>query len=342
MNLLLTALVVVAIAIILIQISRITEMVSTLKGEEKTNRENTNIFAYMMLGFLVVSFIYFGWAHESFKKYVLPPASSEHGHHIDSMFNWTLFWTGIIFVLTQVLLFWFVFKYRYNKNRKAFYFPDHHKLELWWTIIPAIVLIILTIQGVNRWVKVMGNPDKAEIVFEATGMQFNWMLRYPGADGMLGNKNYKLIDATNQLGQDWEDKRNLDDVMVNEIHLPVGKTVLVKITARDVLHSFFLPHFRVKMDAVPGIPTQFVFTPIKTTNEMRKEFNNPDFNYELACAEICGKGHFSMRKVVVVDSEEDYKKWLSEQKSYYETVVKPSMEQKKMAEKNENKPVAAL
>lgn len=355
MTMLISSLIVIAIAIVIIQISKMVELVSILKGEEKVREESTNILGYMLIGFLVTSFIYFWWVNDDLKKFILPEASSAHGKYIDNMFGWTLFFTGIIFILTQALLFWFAFKYRYNKNRKGYFFPDHHKLELWWTIIPAIVLITLTIMGVNRWVHVMVPQPKdiITITVEATGMQFNWMLRYPGSDGMLGQKNYKLINETNQLGIDFENKLgtdfkgkinpSLDDIIVNELHLPVGKNVLVKINSRDVIHSFYLPHFRVKMDAVPGIPTQFWFTPIKTTEQMRKELNNPDFNYELACAEICGKGHFSMKKIVVVESEEDYNKWLSTQKSYYESVIKPAMtEENKTVDLKDKKKVSSL
>ena len=126
-----------------------------------------------------------------------------------------------------------------------------------------------------------------------------------------------MISAENKLGQDWADDRNHDDFIADELHMQVGKPVLVKINSIDVLHSFFLPHFRVKMDAVPGIPTQFWFTPTKTTQQMRDETGNPDFVYELACAELCGQSHFNMRKVVVVEEEEEFKKWWAEQKVTY-------------------------
>jgi cytochrome c oxidase subunit 2 len=146
-----------------------------------------------------------------------------------------------------------------------------------------------------------------------------------------------MIDAaSNPLGQDWNDPKNLDDLHPSEIVLPVGKKVRVRITARDVLHNFYLPQFRVKMDAIPGIPTYFVFTPTKTTEEYREELskyaeynkakdpNDPEskmiweeFNYELACAELCGASHFSMRRLVKIVSQEEYDAWLSQQKSYY-------------------------
>ena len=185
------------------------------------------------------------------------------------------------------------------------------------------------------------DDDYMEI--EATGYQFAWLLRYPGPDGALGERNFHLISATNPLGQDWNDVKNLDDFQPDEIVLPVNKKVRVRITSRDVLHSFFLPHFRVKMDAVPGLPTYFVFTPTKTTEQYREElskypnYNVPkdptdpdskmlweDFNYELACAELCGKGHFSMRRVVRIVSEKEYEDWLAQQHSYYMSNIRNS------------------
>ena len=147
--------------------------------------------------------------------------------------------------------------------------------------------------------------------------QFAWTARYPGVkDQALGTVNYTLIDASNEFGLDLRDKNTYDDFKSLELHLPVGREVLLKIRAKDVLHSVYLPHFRVKMDAVPGMITQFKFTPTKTTQQMRDELGNPKFNYEMACAEICGKGHFSMRFPVVVDEPEVYEKWKASQESW--------------------------
>jgi cytochrome c oxidase subunit 2 len=125
-----------------------------------------------------------------------------------------------------------------------------------------------------------------------------------------------MIDANNEFGLDLRDKNSFDDFKSLELHLPKGKEVLLKIRAKDVIHSVFLPHFRVKMDAVPGIVTHFKFTPTLSTAEMREKTGNPNFNYEMACTEICGKGHFSMRFPVVVDEPEEYEKWMASQESW--------------------------
>lgn len=205
-------------------------------------------------------------------------------------------------------------------------------------------MCLLVIQGLVAWNEVMADVDPEEdfIEIEAVGQQFLWHLRYPGEDGKLGTTNFRLIKpGINPLGQDWTDDKNLDDTHPTEIVLPVGKKVRVRINAMDVLHNFYLPHFRVKMDAVPGMPTYFVFTPTKTTEEYRQELRNYEeyqaptdpsdpeseplwktFDYELACAELCGKGHFSMKKLVRIVSEDEYKEWLSQQQSYYMSSVR--------------------
>jgi cytochrome c oxidase subunit 2 len=274
-------------------------------------------------------------------------AASAHGPELDSMFNVTLFFTGIVFVLTHIALFYFAYKYRGRKGALSTFIPHDNKLEIIWTAVPAVVMCFLVIRGLVAWNDVMADvkEDEEHIEIEATGSQFLWYLRYPGPDGKLGARNYKLITGKNPLGQDWLDDKNLDDVQPADLVLPVNKKVRVRITARDVLHNFYLPHFRVKMDAVPGMPTYFVFTPTKTTEEYRQELSkypeyqqptdpkDPDseplwktFNYELACAELCGKGHFSMKKLVKIVSEDEYNAWLKEQQSYYMANIRNSEE----------------
>jgi cytochrome c oxidase subunit II len=212
-----------------------------------------------------------------------------------------------------------------------------------WTVIPAIVMTFLVIGGLSAWNEIMPDvkPGEKVIEIEATGYQFAWAIRYPGNDNIIGTKNYKLITGSNPIGQDWNDKTNLDDIHADEIVLPVNAKVRVRIIAKDVLHNFYLPHFRVKMDAIPGLPTYFIFTPTLTTEQYRQnlrnqaDWNDPydpadpqgpkrweKFEYELACAELCGKGHFSMRKLVKIVSESEYKKWLAKQTPYYEQNIK--------------------
>jgi len=342
MTILLSILILALLVIVVVQIGKVTELAGAIRGEEDAQREsdywNSRLGMVFMVVFLAATilsaFYYKNWMlgfgpHE---------AASEHGSSVDMMFAITLFFTGIVFVITHIALFWFAYKYRYNPNRKAIFNAHDNRLEIIWTIVPAIVMTILVVYGLDAWNTVMADvgPDEDYIEIEATGMQFAWMIRYPGEDGELGARDYRRITGSNPLGQIWTDDANLDDFQPTDIVLPVDKKVRVRITARDVLHNFYLPHFRVKMDAVPGMPTYFVFTPTKTTEEYREELkkyseyrvpadpedpNGPEkwevFDYELACAELCGNGHFSMRKVVRIVTDEEYEAWLDEQSSYY-------------------------
>ena len=179
------------------------------------------------------------------------------------------------------------------------------------------------------------------MVIEIYSQQFSWSARYAGEDNQLGFANVGLIKGANVLGVDSNDLRSGDDIIVDELHLPVGKPVLLKFRSQDVIHSAYLPHFRVKMDCVPGLPTQFMFTPTYTTAEYKEKLKNKkfwkdidpktgeprwqNFKFELACAELCGKSHFGMQKNVVVVTQAEYDEWLAKQKPFYETVVKDAM-----------------
>lgn len=328
--------------IVLIQVSKITEITRSLRGEEDWKWINSKRTGFWMLVFGIAFLVLTVGSAVYYKNYMMgygPHISaSEHGLKVDEIWHLTMFFTGVVFVITQFLLFYFVWKYREKKGRKASFIHDNVKLELIWTTVPAIVFVILTIKGLIAWNDIMADVKSNDefIEIEAMGMQFNWMLRYPGEDGKLGARDFRNTTASNPIGQVWTDPKNLDDLQPSEIVLPVDKKVRVRILARDVLHSFFLPHFRVKMDAVPGMPTYFVFTPNTTTEEYRKQLSeypeyqipaDPDepegpqkwevFDFELACAELCGNGHFSMRKVVRIVEEEEYEAWLNEQTPYY-------------------------
>ncbi len=338
----------ILIAIVVVQIGKVTELAAKIRGEEDVQYESNKRGAQFMLLFLVGFLVFCIWSAWHYKNWMLGygphEAASAHGGELDDMFNLTLFFTGIVFVITHIALFWFAYKYRGRKGVKSAFISHDNNLEIIWTAVPAVVMCFLVIRGLVAWNEVMADVNDQDdyIEIEATGQQFLWNLRYPGTDGKLGTRNFKLIKpGENPLGQDWLDDKNLDDFHPSEIVLPVGHKVRVRITAMDVLHNFYLPHFRVKMDAVPGMPTYFVFTPVKTTEEYRQELRqypeyqqpsdpedpNSDplwktFEYELACAELCGKGHFSMRKIVRIVSEDEYEAWLSQQQSYYLTSVR--------------------
>jgi cytochrome c oxidase subunit 2 len=308
---------VVLVLFILYMIFRIGNLVGLVKGSKEGEHAGNDIHGYLFMVFVVLGLGLFGWySYTHFDSYVLPIAS-EHGAITDGLFWVTMWITIIAFGLISIVMFWFTYKYRYNANRKATFYPDSHKLEIVWTVIPAIVLALLIFRGLRVWNDITSPASEDAEIVELIGQQFAWTARYPGVkDKQLGEVNYKLIDAVNEFGLDLTDKNSFDDFKSLELHLPKGKEVLLKIRAKDVLHSVFLPHFRVKMDAVPGMYTNFKFVPTKSTQDMRNETGNPDFNYEMACTEICGKGHFSMRFLVVVDEPEDYEKWKAAQEPW--------------------------
>jgi cytochrome c oxidase subunit 2 len=310
---------VVLLLAILLVIFRIQTLVSIAKraGEpEKRVSSSNKVNALLFVLFLIAGTILFFWYSTSqFDRYNLPVAS-EHGVVTDKLFWITMAVTGVVFVITHILLFWFPYKYQYKENTKAYFYPHNDKLEVLWTVVPAIVLALLVIGGLQAWSDITSKaPDDAEEI-EIMGYQFAWRVRYPGMDNKLGNYDFRLIDAENQFGMDFSDKSSFDDFTPGQMVLPKGKPVLLRIRARDVLHSVFAPHFRLKMDAVPGMPTQFWFIPTKTTQEMIAETGNPDFTYEIACTEICGRGHFSMKLIVRVVEPEEYEVWKSEQKPW--------------------------
>lgn len=313
----------VLVFVVIFQIAKASEYVSVLKGEEKTRKQNNKINAFLLMGLLVFGLIGVWYCNELYYGKTLFPqgSASVEGEDIDTMFMITVAVTGVVFVITQILLFWFSFKYQESDNRKAYYFAHSTKLELIWTTIPAITLCILVAFGLRIWFKITDDAPKDAVVVEVTGHQFGWEFRYPGSDKVLGKKNYKLTTGSNPLGVDFNDPASIDDIHVaGTMHIPVGKPVKLVINAQDVIHDVGLPHFRLKMDAVPGIPTTEWFTPKYTTKEMKERTNNPDFTYEISCDQMCGKGHFSMRGVIIVETEAEYKLWLAQQKAEYFSV----------------------
>ncbi|MEO0000846.1 MAG: hypothetical protein RL766_892 [Bacteroidota bacterium] len=314
--------------VVTFQIAKASEYVSVLKGEEKSFRQNNKINAFLFIIFLVLGLAGAWWCNELFynKTLLAQPAASDHGEKIDFMLFITIAVTGVVFLLTQILLFWFAYKYQFSEKRTVYYFPHNNKLELLWTVVPAIFLTILVGFGLFYWFKITGDAPKDSQIVEITGKQFNWMMRYPGKDNVLGRKNYRLTDASNgnALGVDWEDGASHDDIEATEMHLVVGKPVQLVINAQDVIHDVGLVHFRLKMDAVPGIPTTLWFTPLYTTAQMKEITGNKDFVYEISCDQMCGSGHYSMRGVIVVETQAEYDAWMASLKPQYQTVQQAS------------------
>jgi len=316
--------IVVMVFVVIFQIAKASEYVSVLKGEEKTRKQNNKINGFLLISFLILGMIGVWYCNELYYGKTLFPqgSASVDGEKIDLMLYITIAVTGLVFFITQILLFWFAYKYQEKEGKKAFFFPHNNKLELIWTTVPAIFLTILVVFGLKYWFKMTSDAPKDAVVVEITGHQFAWDMRYPGTDGKLGKKNYKLYNqpSGNTLAVDFNDEESWDDLHTTEMHLPVNRPVKLVINAMDVIHDVGLSHFRMKMDAVPGIPTTMWFTPQYTTEQMKKRTGNPNFVYEISCDQMCGKGHFSMRGVIIVESEEDYKKWLASQKPEYFTL----------------------
>ncbi len=315
--------IVVLIFIVVFQIAKASEYVSVLKGEKRAFEQNNRINAFLMLVFLIVGLAAAWWCNKLlYKKTLLwVPSASEHGEDIDRMLFITFWLTGIVFIITQVLLFWFAFKYQSSEKRKAHYFPHNNKLELLWTVVPAIALTVLVSFGLYYWYRITGDAPKEAVEVEVTGHQFGWEYRYPGKDGVLGRQNFKLVDAgkSNPLGQDWKDAANHDDLHPSELHLVVNKPVRLVIRSQDVIHDVGLSHFRLKMDAVPGTPTTMWFTPKYTTAQMKDITGDANFVYEISCDQMCGAGHYSMKGTIVVETQAEYDKWIASLKPQYLT-----------------------
>jgi cytochrome c oxidase subunit 2 len=299
-----------------LQVYELTRKIQGKKEGISWDKVNGIIFIIALIAGLYGSY----WSYTVQGAQILPDAASEHGEKIDSMFNITLIITTIVFVITHILLFVFAYKYKHSTKKKAYYLAHNNTLEKYWTVIPAIALTILVLMGFFTWrgiTNISKGDMQSAIQVDVTAHQFAWDVRYGGKDNQNGKKNYKLIgslNGLNNLGLDLADSKNYDDLKVTEIVLPVNKSVRFTLGSQDVLHSFYMPHFRVQMNCVPGMATYFQFTPKITTAEMREKTNDPKFSYQLYCAKICGGSHYNMKFAVRVVSEKEYAAWLKEQK----------------------------
>jgi cytochrome c oxidase subunit 2 len=306
------------------KILKVYDLSQKMQGKKGLNWNN--IMGVCCLIFLIAGMYGAYWSLTVQGSMKLPEAASAHGVDIDAMFDLTTVLTLIVFVITQVLLFWFLFRYRGSDKRKAYFYPHNNTIEKLWTIIPAIVLTILVVFGFFTWERVMDTTEKkGDINIEVTGHQFAWELRYPGPDGKLGTVDYTLVNGLNVLGINFKDRNSLDDLRADTLVLPVNKSIRINIRAQDVIHSFYLPHFRVQLNAVPGLPTFFKFIPTITTAEMRVKTDNPKFEYLLYCNKICGGGHYDMQKVVRVVTQEEYQEWIAKQKPYLTDKLKQEL-----------------
>jgi len=332
-------LVLLAIVLLIVAGHQLLRIIELSRGLKKTREwqltdSDNSMMGKAMLGFMILFFLFFFWQIARWYDRSLPPAASEHGVKVDALWDANIYLITVIFLLTNFFLFWFAYKYRGNSANKAVYYPHNNKLEMVWTVIPAVALAFIIIFGLKYWNEIMEDAsDPNRIVVELYGKQFDWTARYTGKDGKLGTTDFRQISGSNSVGLDTTDLTGKDDILArNEFHIPVGREIELQIRSRDVIHSVYLPHFRAQMNAVPGMITYFKFKPTKTTAEMRKDpyvikmmaginkqraldGNDPvEFDYLLLCNKICGVSHFNMQMNVVVDTEADYKAWISKQK----------------------------
>jgi len=349
----LVILVIILFGVAVWQINKVFKLLQPAKSEDSevaTDKDNETQ-GYMMLAF--VFFIYWILAYCFWKwgNVLLPVAASEHGLEIDQLMLITMVVIFAVGIVTQWLLHYFAFVYRGSKDKKALFYAENHRLEFIWTIIPVIVLAVLIIYGLFTWTDIMSfDEDDDPMVVELYAYQFDWRARYGGLDNTLGEANVRLIEGLNQLGVDVSDPNAQDDKVVTELHLPVGKKVLFKMRAQDVLHSAYMPHFRAQMNCVPGMITQFAYTPNITTKDMRLEediiakvknineirtaknieliakgeeaLEMYDLEFLLLCNKICGSNHFNMQMNIIVETEEEFNTWISEQGTIAETLKK--------------------
>lgn len=320
--------IIVVIAVLLavvtgVQLLQIAELRAKSKGDviyEVTEKDG-KVQATLLLIFLFAYMGFFAWQVWAWGDRLLPVSASAHGVGLDFLMKLTFWIITPVFIITHIFLLWFCFKYVYNPKRKAVFFSHSNKLELLWTILPSIVLTVLILVGLSNWNSIMKPvPQETDhILIELTGQQFTWTARYAGKDKRLGRSHVTLIEGVNATGVDVKDEFAKDDKLVKgEFHLPVDVPVQFVFRSLDVIHSAYMPHFRAQMNCVPGLTTQFNFVPTITTKKMREITNNEKFNYILLCNKICGAAHYNMQMDIIVDSKEDYEKWLAEQKTFVE------------------------
>ena len=354
MTSLLVLIVLVFVSVAIWQLTKIfdlTQIGNSANNTQVANDNDNSVNGYLMFAFLVFIYLTTIFCVVEYGHFpLMSNSASEHGVDVDNLMWISMILIFIVQTITQGLLHYFAFKYRGKKENKALYFADNNKLEAIWSIIPAITLAGLILYGLYAWTNIMFVDEETEnpMVVEIYARQFGWEVRYAGEDNVLGKANVRYIEGINTLGVDLADPNAQDDKQASELHLPKGVKVVFKIRSQDVLHSAYMPHFRAQMNCVPGMVTQFAFTPTVTTDEMRntkemiekvdvinkiradkskklvalgQEALDPyTFDYLLLCNKICGKSHYNMQMKIVVESPADFKKWLKGQTTLVQNI----------------------
>lgn len=333
------------------KIYKLSQIKSEVDSGEVANNKDNRINAKLMLMFVIFLYFISFYCFWYYSRFYLPEASSEHGGKYDTLMFVSIALIMFVQIITQGLLHIFAYKYHGKKGRKALFYADNDKLEFIWTIIPVVVLAGLIIYGLFTWSDIMNfEKDEDALVVELYAQRFNWRARYAGEDNTLGNANVRFIEGANTVGIDASDDDGMDDIVTQELHLPVGRQVVFKLRSQDVLHSAYMPHFRAQMNVVPGMITQFSFTPTVTTEEIRgteyiqdkmrriKEIRTEkskelvaagdvalddydQFDYYLLCNKICGASHYNMQMKIIVETQEEFEAWLKDQKTFKSTLA---------------------
>jgi len=362
-------------AIALAQLIRVYELSSKLRksGEHEINNKDNHINGLLMFVFMILTFVGFFYLMLKYGWTGRGTAASTQGVETDWLLNLNFIIILIAYFITNFLLFYFSYKYVRKPGVKAYFYPHNNKLEMIWTIVPAIVLAVIIILGLKSWTKITSPAEADAIRIELFAKQYAWTARYAGLDNELGKYDYKLTTDNNELAlitsntidssiaimskeilsltkllnnrdtilndsvivvrkntlsvkerlfrlvtqiKENHDKKAdaavWDDIIQNDtLYLCKGENYEFNLRARDVLHSAYFPHFRIQMNAVPGMTTRMKLTPNMTTEQMRAEKNNPNFNFVLMCNKICGGAHYKMKMIVVVKDKASYKKWMA-------------------------------
>jgi len=329
MTAILYVLLAVAVSVAIWQVTSIFKLNSVIATEKDNNTQGILFAVFGVFFYLLMIYCFV-----KYSVVLLPESASLEGERYDTLYLVTFSLILLVQAITQFLLFYFSFKYRGVKGRKALFYADSTKLEVIWTATPAIILAFIVLYGISVWTDVMDTSDAENpLIVEVYAKQFQWEARYAGADNELGAASVRNIKGINTMGVDMTDLNAHDDIPVRELHLPKGRKVIFKFRSQDVLHSAYMPHFRAQMNCVPGMVTQFAFTPKMTTEEMRANGATMDkvaginvireargdspyeFDYLLLCAKICGASHYNMQMKIVVEEPAAFNSWLGQQKT---------------------------
>ncbi len=236
------------------------------------------------------------------------PLASNWGY-IDDTIILTFWVTGVVFVAVVGFMAYCVLRFSYQEGRRSEYNPENKKLEWWLIGLTSLGVVLMLTPGLFVWNDFVSVPEDATEI-EVMGQQWQWSYRLPGKDGVLGTSDVRQVNDTNPFGINPKDPKGQDDVLIagDDLHLPLDKPVKVLLRSLDVLHDFYVPQFRAKMDMVPGAVTFFWFTPTRTGT------------FDVLCFELCGVGHYAMRSKVVVEKEGDFQAWLKKQQTFAQSL----------------------